>query len=81
MAAIYHEKNEIIYESDDMLSRAVICRISAGLRVLCEHNPHSKSEYQEVTYGETAPLTVKMAKEIARRFVDGKKIPKRLSWR
>lgn len=33
------------------------------------------------TYGESAPLTYKMAKEIAERFVTGKKIPKRLEWR
>lgn len=78
---VYQEKNETIYESEDLLARAVICRIGAGLRVLCEHNPNSKSEYQEVTYGATAPLTRKMAAEIAQRFVTGKKIPKRLEWR
>ena len=33
------------------------------------------------TYGETRPLTFKMAKEIATRFVAGRMIPKRLEWR
>lgn len=33
------------------------------------------------TYGDTLPLTFKMAKEIAERFVAGRKIPKRLEWR
>ena len=33
------------------------------------------------TYGDTMPLTLKMAKEIAGRFVAGRKIPKRLEWR
>jgi hypothetical protein len=33
------------------------------------------------TYGHTLPLTRKMAEEIAKRFVTGKKIPKRLEWR
>lgn len=33
------------------------------------------------TYGDNLPLTFKMAKEIAARFVTGKKIPKRLEWR
>jgi hypothetical protein len=78
---VYHEKNETIYESDDTLARAVICRFGSGLRVLCEHNPDSKSEYMYVTYGETSPLTHKMAVEIAKRFVTGRKIPKRLEWR
>jgi hypothetical protein len=81
MAFISHEKNETIYESDDALTRAVICRCGSGLRVRCEHNPNSKSEYMYVTYGETSPLTHKMAVEIARRFVNGWKIPKRLEWR
>lgn len=35
----------------------------------------------EYTYGETMPLTRKMAEEVALRFVQGKKIPKRLEWR
>lgn len=33
------------------------------------------------TYGDTMPLTFKMAQEIAERFVAGKNIPKRLEWR
>lgn len=33
------------------------------------------------TYGETLPLTRKMADEIARRWCNGQKIPKRLEWR
>jgi hypothetical protein len=33
------------------------------------------------TYGHTMPLTRKMATEIATRFVQGLKIPKRLEWR
>jgi hypothetical protein len=78
---VSQEKNETIYESDDTLARAVICRVGSGLRVLCEHNPDSKSEYMYVTYGETSPLTHKMAVEIAKRFVTGRKIPKRLEWR
>jgi hypothetical protein len=35
----------------------------------------------EYVYGETLPLTRKMAVEVAERFVTGKKIPKRLEWR
>ena len=33
------------------------------------------------TFGDFRPLTLKMAKEIAERFVTGRKIPKRLDWR
>ena len=33
------------------------------------------------TYGNTLPLTQKMAREIAGRFVTGRKIPKNLEWR
>lgn len=33
------------------------------------------------TYGNTLPLTQKMAQEIAERFVTGRKIPKKLDWR
>jgi hypothetical protein len=33
------------------------------------------------TYGHDMPLTQKMAREIAERFVTGRKIPKRLEWR
>ena len=40
-----------------------------------------RSRAEAYTYGETMPLTVKMAKEIASRFVSGRKIPKRLDWR
>lgn len=36
---------------------------------------------ESYTYGDTLPLTLKMAKEIAVRFVSGRKIPKRLEWR
>lgn len=32
-------------------------------------------------FGDTLPLTLKMAQEIAERFVTGRKIPKRLEWR
>lgn len=40
-----------------------------------------RTEAVEYTYGETLPLTYKMAKEIAVRFICGRKIPKRLEWR
>ena len=40
-----------------------------------------RSRAEAYTYGDTLPLTHKMATEIARRFVTGKKIPKRLEWR
>jgi len=33
------------------------------------------------TYGRNMPLTFRMAKEIATRFVAGRTIPKRLEWR
>lgn len=36
---------------------------------------------EDHTYGRTCPLTFRMAREIARRFVTGRKIPKRLEWR
>jgi hypothetical protein len=73
----YSTLNETVYESDDGLRRAVIC----GGKVYCEDNPSSRYDRDETTYGEAAPLTRKMALEIAQRFVDGKKIPKRLEWR
>ena len=47
--------------------------------VLEESQDPSRAE--AYTYGDTLPLTYKMAKEIAVRFVAGKKIPKRLEWR
>jgi hypothetical protein len=47
--------------------------------VLEESGDGSRAE--AYTYGETAGLTLKMAKEIASRFVAGRKIPKRLEWR
>jgi hypothetical protein len=47
--------------------------------VLEESQDRSRAE--AYTYGDTLPLTYKMAKEIAARFVAGKKIPKRLEWR
>lgn len=78
---IWREPNETIYESDNMRRRAVICRLSAGLSVLCEDNPNSKSEYMDYTYGSSGSLTPKMAQEIAERFVNGRMIPKRLEWR
>jgi hypothetical protein len=40
-----------------------------------------RMDAEEFTYGETTPLTYKMAREIAVRFVSGRKIPKRLEWR
>lgn len=39
------------------------------------------SRAEAYTYGDTMPLTLKMAKDIAVRFVAGRKIPKRLEWR
>jgi hypothetical protein len=47
--------------------------------VLEESSDGSRAE--AYTFGDTLPLTHKMATEIARRFVTGKKIPKRLEWR
>lgn len=44
-----------------------------------EEIPGDKAE--AYVYGQTLPLTRKMAVEIAERFVTGKKIPKRLEWR
>lgn len=81
MRAVCELNNEIVYESDDGLRRAVVCRLLAGLIVLCEDNLNSKSEYMECRYGESGSLTSKMAEEIATRFVAGRKIPKRLEWR
>jgi hypothetical protein len=49
------------------------------VEVLEESSDRSRAE--AYTYGDTLPLTHKMATEIARRFVTGKKIPKRLEWR
>jgi hypothetical protein len=77
MSTNYTTLNETIYESDDGLRRAVIC----GRKVYCEDNPSSKYDRDETIYGQTAPLTRAMALEIAQRFVDGRKIPKRLEWR
>ena len=77
MATSYTTMNETIYESDDGLRRAVIC----GGKVFCTDNPSSRFDRDDTTYGQTAPLTSKMALEIAQRFVAGKKIPKRLEWR
>ena len=44
-----------------------------------EETPGDRAE--AYTYGETLPLTRTMAVEIAKRFVTGRKIPKRLEWR
>lgn len=77
MATSYTTMNETVYESDDGLRRAVIC----SRQVFCTDNPNSRFDRDETTYGQRAPLTRKMALEIAQRFVDGKKIPKRLEWR
>ena len=44
-----------------------------------EEIPGDKAE--AYVYGETLPLTRKMAADIAERFVTGRKIPKRLEWR
>jgi len=83
MSTSYTTLNETIYESDDGLRRAVIYRkhTGQGYAVHCEDNPSSRFDRDGVIYGYTAPLTRKMALEIAQRFVDGKKIPKRLEWR
>jgi len=51
----------------------------AWLVSVIEEIPDDKAV--EYVYGETLPLTRKMAVEIAERFVTGKKIPKRLEWR
>lgn len=36
---------------------------------------------ESYTFGDNKPLTLRMAKEIATRFVTGRKIPKTLEWR
>jgi hypothetical protein len=80
----YQTMNETICESADGRRRAVLYRAAhgqSGFRVCCEENPNSKFDYDVITYGDTAPLTRKMADEIADRFCNGKKIPKRLEWR
>ena len=51
----------------------------AWLVEVLEEIPGDKAE--AYLYGETLPLTRKMAEDIAERFVTGKKIPKRLEWR
>jgi hypothetical protein len=50
-----------------------------AVEILAEMDDGSRAE--AYTFGDTLPLTKKMAREIAERFVTGKKIPKRLEWR
>lgn len=76
--------NDIAYDGEGDLSflHATVWRSPHGgwkCEVLEESQDRSRAE--AYTYGETLPLTVKMAREIATRFVAGKKIPKRLEWR
>jgi hypothetical protein len=52
---------------------------SWAVEVLTEMDDGSRAE--AYTFGDTYPLTQKMAREIAERFVTGRKIPKRLEWR
>jgi hypothetical protein len=75
-----HTLDERIYEGADGQRASVYpAPHGGGLRVCCEHVVDGDA--YECTYGYNAPLTRKMAEEIAARFVAGKKIPKRLEWR
>lgn len=77
--------NDIAYDGEGDLSflHATVWRslLHGGWKceVLTEMRDGSRAE--AYTYGEMAPLTYKMANEIATRFVAGRKIPTRLEWR
>jgi len=66
-------------ELDHLHATIVNLRDGWQCEVLEESEDRTRAE--PYTYGETLPLTEKMAREIAERFVTGKKIPKRLEWR
>lgn len=77
---------QFIYDGEgDFRSRhaTVFQRATTGKRVwkveVLEEIPGDRAE--AYAYGDYMPLTLKMAKEIASRFISGRKIPKRLDWR
>jgi hypothetical protein len=60
-----------IYAHDTWLGRWLVdCVI--------DHTPERGESW---TYGETLPLTRKMAEEIATKWVAGRKVPRHLEWR
>jgi hypothetical protein len=72
------------YNGDGDLIRlhaTIYCVPPRGWRCEVLEEAADRSRAEAYTYGETAGLTLKMAQEIASRFVTGRKIPKRLEWR
>jgi hypothetical protein len=72
------------YNGDGDLIRlhaTMYCVPPRGWRCEVLEEAADRSRAEAYTYGETAGLTLKMAQEIASRFVTGRKIPKRLEWR
>jgi hypothetical protein len=72
------------YDGDGALIRlhaTIYCVPPRGWRCEVLEEAADRSRAEAYTYGETFGLTLKMAQEIASRFVAGRKIPKRLEWR
>jgi hypothetical protein len=72
------------YDGDGDLIRlhaTIYCVPPRGWRCEVLEEAADRSRAEAYTYGETFGLTLKMAQEIAGRFVTGRKIPKRLEWR
>ena len=63
------------------LHATIYCVPPRGWRCEVLEEAADRSRAEAYTYGETFGLTLKMAQEIASRFVTGRKIPKRLEWR
>lgn len=76
-------RGELAYDGTGDMSHlhATVYRLLNGWRCEVLEENADRSRAEAYTYGETMPLTVKMAKEIALRFVTGKQIPKRLERR